>query len=89
MGKFSRVFCDVTVRGVCPCLAEGFLGIDLLLILNFSPGGAEVIDEATDGAICASCEVLLLFFKVLGANARSDDFDAHIEAGDFGIPLYP
>ena len=48
-GQFSRVFCDVTVRGVCPWLADDCLGIDLLLISNFSPGGAEVINAVTDG----------------------------------------
>ena len=34
-----------------PWLAEGCLGIDLLVVLYFSPGSAEVIDEITDGAI--------------------------------------
>ena len=44
MSKFLRVFCDVTVGGVCPWLVEGCLEINLLLILNFVPGGVEVID---------------------------------------------
>ena len=88
-GQFSRVFCDVTVGGICPWILKSCLGIDILLILNFAPGGAEVIDDVTDGAICVAREVLLQFLKVLGANARDDDFDAHIESGDFGPPLYP
>ena len=88
-GQFSRVFCDVTVGGIYPWLAEGCLGINHLLILNSAPGGAEVIYEVMDGSICVAREFLLQFFKVLGANARDDDFDAHIKAGDFGPPLYP
>ena len=48
-----------------------------------------MIDEVTDGTIWVACEVLLQFFEVLGANAHDDDFDAHIEAGNFGPPLYP
>ena len=48
-----------------------------------------MIDEVTYGAIFVAREFLLQFLEVLGANARDDDFDAHIEAGDFGIPLYP
>ena len=88
-GRFLRVFCDVTIGGICPWLAVGCLGIDLLLILNFAPGGAELIDEVTGGSICVAREVLLQFLKVLGANACDDDFDAHIESGDFGPPLYP
>ena len=88
-GHFSCVLCDVTVGGVLPWLAEGCLGINLLLILNFAPGGAEVIYEFTDGTICVACEVFLQFLEVLGANARDNDFEAHIEAGDFGPPLYP
>ena len=50
-GQFSRVFCDVMVGVVCPWPAEDCLGINLLLILNFAPGGAEVINEVTYGAI--------------------------------------
>ena len=88
-GQFLRVFCAVTVGGVCPWIVEGCLVINLLLILIFLPGGAEVINEVTDGAICVAREVLLQFLEVLGANARDDDFDAHIKAGDFGPPLYP
>ena len=88
-GHFSCVFCDVTVGGVLPWLVEGCLGIDLLLILNFSPGGAEVIYEFMDGTICVAREVLLQLLYVLGANARDNDFDAPTEAGDFGPPLYP
>ena len=88
LGQFLRVFCDVTVRGGCPWLAEGCLGINLLLILNFAPGGAEVIGEFKDGTICVSLEVLLQFLEVLGDNACGDDFDAYIEAGDFVPPLY-
>ena len=42
--KFSRVFCDVKVGGVFSWLAEGRIGITIILILNFAPGGAEVID---------------------------------------------
>ena len=50
-GQFSHVFCDATVGRVCPLLAEGCLGIDLLLILIFLLGGEKVIDEATDDEI--------------------------------------
>ena len=52
---FLRVFYDVTVGGVCTWLEEGCLGIDLLLILYFAPGGAEVINEVMDGAIFVVC----------------------------------
>ena len=48
-----------------------------------------MIDEVTDGAFLVAREALLQFLEVLGANARDNDFEAHIEAGDFGPPLYP
>ena len=51
VGQLLRVFFDVTVGGVCPWLTEGCLGIDILLILNFVPGGVEVMYEVTDGEI--------------------------------------
>ena len=51
----------LTVGGVCPWLAEGCLVINLIIILKFSPVGAEVINEVTDGAICMACEVRLDF----------------------------
>ena len=88
-GQFSHEFCDVTFGGVCPWLAEGCLGIDILPILNFSPVGSEVINDVKDGAICIACEYLLHLLEVLGTNARDGDFDLHIEAGDFGTPLDP
>ena len=79
----------MTVGGICPWILKSCLGIDILLILNFAPGGAEVIDDVTDGAICVAREVLLQFLDVLGANDCNDDFVAHSEAGNFGPPLYP
>ena len=82
-------FFDVIVGGVCPWFAEGCLGIDILLILIFSPGGAEVIDEVMDGAIWVAHEVHLQFLEVLGDDAGDNDFNAQIEAGNFGPPLYP
>ena len=66
----------------------GCLGIDILLIFNFALGGAEVIGDVTDDAICVAREVLLQLLEVPGANAHDDDFDAHIKAGSFGPPLY-
>ena len=48
-----------------------------------------MINDVTDGVIFVAHEVLLQFLEALGANARDDDFDAHIEAGSFGPPLYP
>ena len=88
-GQLLHVFYDVMVGGVWLWLEEGCLGIDLLLIFDFSPGGAEGIDEVTDGAIGLAYEVLLHFIKILGANACNNNLIAHIEAGYFDPPLYP
>ena len=77
------------VGGVCPWLAEGCLGINLLLVFNWAPGGEEVINEVTYGAIFVAREFLLQFLEVLDSNAYDDDFGVHIEAGAFGPPLYP
>ena len=48
-----------------------------------------MIDEVTDGAFLVAREALLQFLEVMGANTHEYGFDAHIEAGDFGSPLYP